>query len=183
MAIPDEETCMALMAKYLTPGHIIRHSIQVWSVAAVIARAMAHRNIVLDMDLLRAGCLLHDIGKYPCILEGGMYHDLKGKEMLEAEGYPEVADIVGRHVILAERANEPIGEAHVLYYADKRVVHDEVVTLEERFDYLFRTYAKTPKAGARLNEMKADTMRLEERIFEMLDFDADHLVTVVESGA
>lgn len=183
MAIPDEATCMALMAKHLTPDHIIRHSIQVWSVAAAIARALALRHINLDMDLLRAACLLHDIGKYPCILDGGRYHDIKGKEMLDAEGYPEVGNIVARHVILAERENEPIGEAHVLYYADKRVVHDVIVTLEERFDYLFRTYATTPKAGDRLNEMKTDTVRLEERIFEMLDFDADSLVTVVESGA
>jgi uncharacterized protein len=182
MVIPDEKTCMALMAKHLTPDHIVRHCLQVWCVAGVIGRSMTQREPALDMDLLRAACLLHDIGKYPCILEGGRYHDRKGKEMLESEGYPEVAEIVARHVILAERDNEPIGEAHILFYADKRVNHDEIVSLEERFDYLFKTYANTPNATARLNEMKTDTMRLEERIFQLVDFSADSIVMAIESG-
>jgi uncharacterized protein len=182
MVIPDEKTCMALMAKYLTPDHIVKHCLQVWCVADVLGRAMAQRDLTLDMDLLRAACLLHDIGKYPCILEGGRYHDQKGREMLETEGYPEVGEIVARHVILAERENEPIGEAHILFYADKRVVHDEIVSLEERFDYLFKTYAKTPNATAKLNEMKTDTMRLEERIFRLVDFSADSLAMIIQSG-
>ncbi|MEW6351136.1 MAG: HD domain-containing protein [Thermodesulfobacteriota bacterium] len=179
MTIPDEPTCVALMSKYQTPHHIVRHCFMVWTVAQVIGSAMTQRNHPMDMELLKAACLLHDIGKYPCILEGNRYHDRKGKEMLEEEGYPEVASIVGRHVNLAETDGEPLGEAHVLFYADKRVNHDELVSLEQRFDYLFKTYAKTPYATERLNEMKRDTRRLEERIFLLLDFEPDCLASLI----
>ncbi len=182
MTIPDEHTCMALVRKYETPDHIVRHSLQVWLVARVIGSAMIRRHHPMDMDLLKAACLLHDIGKYPCILEGNRYHDIKGQEMLEYEGYPEVGSIIARHVNLREKDGEPIGEAHVLFYADKRVNHDEIVSLEERFDYLFRTYAKSPQTTAGIGKMKADTMRLEERIFRLLDFDPDRLAAMVRLG-
>ncbi len=179
MTIPDERTCVALMSKYQTPDHIVRHSFKVWTVAQLIGSEMIRRNHPMDMDLLKAACLLHDIGKYPCILEGNRYHDLKGKEMLDAEGYPEVASIVARHVNLAEKDGERINEAHVLFYADKRVNHDEIVSLEQRFEYLVKTYAKSPNATTRLHEMRMDTQLLEERIFRLLDFDGDPLASIV----
>jgi len=51
------------------------------------------------------------------------------------------------------------------------VVHDELVTLEDRFVYLEETYGKTPSAVQRLLAMKEDTIRLERNIFLLLDFE------------
>jgi hypothetical protein len=50
------------------------------------------------------------------------------------------------------------------------VVHDELVTLEDRFKYLQETYGKAPYAVERLQVMKQDTMKLEQKIFLLLDF-------------
>jgi HD superfamily phosphodiesterase len=136
----------------------------------------------LDLNLLRASCLLHDIGKYPCILEGSRQHDVRGEQILLEEGFPEVARIIVQHVILRSDREAPIREEHVLYYSDKRVVHDEVVAVEDRFVYLFDTYGKTPNSERGIMMMKEETLRIEREIFLLLDFTPDELVDRLNAG-
>jgi hypothetical protein len=179
MIIPDEDACFKLLEKYGTPHHIILHSEKVWQVARILAEGLFHRNHALEVDLLKASCLLHDIGKYPCIVDGTKFHDIRGEEILISEGYPAVARIVVQHVILRTEI-PPVAEEHVLFYADKRVVHDEVVTLENRFQYLQDTYGKTAKAVDRLMIMKQNTIDLETEIFNLLDFAPQDIPELLE---
>ena len=88
MIIPDEEGCMALLEKFNTPEHIVLHSRKVWDVARVVAEGLLRNDHSLQMELLRASCLLHDIAKYPCIVERKGFHDVVGVEMLVEEGLP-----------------------------------------------------------------------------------------------
>ena len=170
MEIPGEEECYALLEKYETPHHIILHSKKVWEVGRLLGEGLLRKSHSVDMDLIRASCLLHDIGKYPCIRDGEKYHDIRGEQILISEGYEVVARIVVQHVVLRTGPEAPVAEEHVLFYSDKRVVHDELVTLEDRFKYLQETYGKTPYAVERLQVMKQDTMKLEQKIFLLLDF-------------
>jgi HD superfamily phosphodiesterase len=181
MIIPDEEGCMALLEKFNTPEHIVLHSRKVWDVARVVAEGLLRNDHSLQMELLRASCLLHDIAKYPCIVERKGFHDVVGGEMLVEEGLPEVARIVDQHVILRDVGGDVVGEEHVLFYADKRVVHDRLVTLEERFEYLANTYGKTPFLLDRLSEMRDRTFLLEKRIFRLLDFNPEDLADLIET--
>jgi uncharacterized protein len=178
--IPGEESCIALLERYRTPEHIILHSKKVWEVGRVLGLELIKKNLTVDMDLIRASCLLHDVGKYPCILDGTKYHDVRGEQILEQEGFPDVARIVVQHVILRSSLDDPIAEEHVLFYADKRVVHDAVVSLEERFDYLESTYGKTPLAIEGLRKMKENTFRLENRLFLHFDFGPDDLINLMD---
>lgn len=168
--VPNELDCIALLEKYDTPVHIMQHSRRVWEVGRLLAEGLLRSNYPLDMDLIKASCLLHDIGKYPCIVEGRGAHDVRGEQILEKEGFPSVARIVVQHVKLRSQKEDPIGEEHVVYYSDKRVVHDEVVSIEERFVYLRETYGRLPDAEKWLEKMKAETLRLERAIFSLLDF-------------
>ncbi len=177
---PDEKGCLALLEKHKMPAHIVRHSRMVWAVGRIIGEGLSGRQHDIDMNLLRASCLLHDIGKYPSILVGTMFHDRKGQEILVEEGLPVVGRIVARHVILGDRDGDPVKEPHVLFYADKRVVHDELVTLEGRFDYLFRTYAKTRRAQEMLQIMKDQTVALEKKIFTLLDFEPKDIESLID---
>ena len=53
----------------------------------------------------------------------------------------EIAPIVGEHVRLKNyHLNGAFSEKEVVYYADKRVKHDRVVTLKERQDYIIERY-------------------------------------------
>ena len=179
MRTPNEQECLALLEKYRTPDHIILHSRKVWEVGKIVGEGLLRRNHPVDLSLLRASCLLHDIGKYPCILDGTRYHDIRGEQILEAEGLSAIGAIVVQHVILRSEIDGPVKEEHIVYYADKRVVHDEVVSLEERFLYLNQTYGKNPKAVEGLMLMKQETQRLEEAIFILLDFDPEDVTTLL----
>jgi uncharacterized protein len=178
-AIPDEKECYALLQKHGTPEHIIAHSQKVWELGRLLGENLVKHDHTVDLDLLCASCLLHDIGKYPCILDGAGYHDVRGEMILEQEGFPEVARIVVQHVVLRGPKDAPIREEHILFYSDKRVVHDELVSLDDRFVYLEQTYGKSPLAIERLMHMKEETIRLEKEIFLLLDFgpaDVFHLL-------
>lgn len=168
--LPDESRCLDLLKKHKTPDHIILHSRRVWEVGKLLGEELVARDHDIDMDLLRASCLLHDIGKYPCILDGGGYHDVRGEQILNQEGFPSVARVVVQHVILRTSPKDPIREEQLVYYSDKRVVHDELVSVDARFAYLEHTYGKTPEALRGLARMKEVTVQVEKDIFALLDF-------------
>ena len=179
MIIPSEESCMDLLNRIETPEHIIAHSVQVWRVAQLVGEGLIQNGLNLNIDLLRAACLLHDIAKFPCIQSGKGYHDAVGREMLDREGLPAIGRIIAQHVVLRDEGEDSIREEHVLNYSDKRVVHDKVVSLEERFVYLKETYGKYPQAIEALDAMKSQTRILEKKIFQLLEFepqDVPHLM-------
>ncbi|MGD9817586.1 MAG: HD domain-containing protein [Desulfomonilaceae bacterium] len=176
--IPDEEDCISLLQKYDTPDHIIMHSRKVWEVGKLIGNKV-RRHCEIDMALLRASCLLHDIGKYPSIVEGKKFHDIVGEQILVNEGLSMVGNIIVQHVVLRSDFNVRVAEEHVLFYADKRVVHDNVVSLDDRFVYLIDTYGRNAEAIKRLLEMKQETKRVEEAIFAYVDFSPEDIISLI----
>jgi putative nucleotidyltransferase with HDIG domain len=178
--LPDEQGCLELLNKYDTPEHIIQHSMKVWKVAGVLADGLMRNRHPLNMALLMASCLLHDIAKYPCIVEAKGWHDKVGEQMLQQEGLPTVGRIVVQHVIIRPADDGSVREEHVLNYSDKRVVHDQVVSLHERFEYLARTYGTSPRALEALEQMKEHAFGMEARIFALLDFGPEDVPDLVD---
>ncbi len=172
---PGEEVCLALLRKYSTPDHIVRHCQKVWEVGQFLGKSLIRENYQLDMSLLKASCLLHDIGKFTCIVSGKKHHDIVGQEILIKEGLPDVGTIVAQHVVLGPPKDRPVAEEHIVFYADKRVMHDQIVSLESRFIYLNETYGKTPEALDCLSFMKQETIDIERAIFEILDFSPEEI--------
>jgi hypothetical protein len=61
-----------------------------------------------------------------------------------------------------------VREAEVVHYADKRVLHDRVVSVAERFADLKVRYGRTAEAIARLNLLETQTLELEHKLFSPL---------------
>jgi putative nucleotidyltransferase with HDIG domain len=154
--------------------NIKAHSIVVEKVARLIAYSLRKKGIALSLQKTTAGALLHDIGKTLC-LEGGEAHAAKGREICYAHGLPEIADIVGEHIRLRGfDPNGPILEKEIVYYADKRVNHDAVVSLEERLAYLIRRYGKGKEPICQLIRKNFDFCReVEKKLFRPLDFQSE----------
>ena len=88
---PDENECMELLKRAGCQENVIRH---VKSVAGLAVK-MAER-CGADVELVRAGALLHDIGRGRT---HGIDHAVVGANMLREWGYPEeLALIVERHI-------------------------------------------------------------------------------------
>ncbi len=169
LRLPSRAECLALMAAHGMLPHIREHSFRVMEVARHLAEALAAARVPLNLALIEAGALLHDLGKTSC-LGTQENHAERGAAILTAAGYPEVAQIVREHVVLAfaPEAPRPIREAEVVNYADKRVLHTRVVTLSVRFLDLAERYGRTPQARERLTVLAARTRALEARLFASL---------------
>ncbi len=173
---PPVHACLALMEALDMPEHIRRHSVMVERAAALIGRAHIEKGAGLSMDRIRAGALLHDIAKAECLRTGGD-HAAKGREMCLDRAFDEVAEIVGEHVRLEGfLPHGPVLEKEVVYYADKRVNHDRIVSLEERLEDLIARYGKgKPDLIGRIERNFALCRDLEQKLFRGLDFGPESL--------
>jgi uncharacterized protein len=149
--------------------NIREHSFQVMTVANHLGQALVEAGFRLDLPLIEAGALLHDLGKTPC-LGTSANHAQWGANVLTGLGYPELAQLVKEHVYLDSPPEEPrpLREAEIVNYADKRVLHAQVVTLELRFADLRQRYGRTPEALRRIAALEVKTQGLEAKLFAPL---------------
>ena len=169
--IPTREICLSLMEQHGMLPHIKVHSLQVARIAVCLGKNLVVHFPELNMDLVEAGALLHDIAKTECLKTRGN-HAQVGEEMVRAMGFDPVAPIVAQHVRLEDKYfhNGCMDEVVLVHYADKRVRHEEVVDLEERFTYLVETYGRSQEAVKRIRTLYQDTLKLEKMIFRLLPF-------------
>ncbi len=149
----------------------------------MLGEALVKVGIPLDLPLLRAGALLHDIAKAETLKNGGN-HAALGAAWLEDLGYPAVAAIIAQHVCLQRdpATLEVPGEIELVNYADKRVRHTEIVSLAERFADLRRRYGRTPEAGRRISANEKRSRILEEKIFQPLKFQPEDILAFIHGS-
>ena len=167
--LPSHHQCLELMEAHAMLPNIREHSFRVMEVAGFLGEALAEAGFDLNLPLVTVGALLHDLGKTAC-LGTLINHAELGAGILEELGYPHVAQVVREHVYLEPRIVDPrpLREAEVVNYADKRVLHDAVVTLQDRFADLKVRYGRTPEAVARIQATEVKSRALEEKIFASL---------------
>lgn len=168
MKIPTQEQCFLLMCEMKMMDHIVVHSMQVCRVATFLADQLNPAQNRLNYDLIRAAALLHDITKTRSF-KTEENHALTGGQFLAERGYPEVGDLVRQHVRL-DTYPDPItlGEAQIINYADKRVLHDRIVGLDKRLDYILEKYGKLPEHQERIHWLWGKTLVMEDEIFSEL---------------
>jgi putative nucleotidyltransferase with HDIG domain len=163
--------------------HIVRHSQLVTDVAMLIAGKLNSGGERLDLALVEAGALLHDITKTMSI-QTNENHAKTGGELLISLGYPSVANIVRQHICLDSNSFAPdaVTEAEVVNYADKRVKHEEVVDIEDRFqDVIDRYVKKLPGLQARFKQVQRETQLLEQKIFSKIDISPEQIRDILSN--
>ena len=185
MVIPTQKECYTILNKYKVPIHIIRHSKTVSRVAIFIAKRANLMGEDIDLLLLEASCLLHDITKMQS-LKTGEDHAKTGGNLVKSLGYPEVAAIIEEHIILKNPfRNGALTESEILNYSDKRVKHDKIVTLKQRFEDLKIRYGdrigrSRDETIKRMLQLEKSSIRLEKRIFNILKISPDDLISLNE---
>lgn len=178
-----------------TPLHVRDHIKQVTNVAMQVAAAYIEAGEIVDLNWLYSSAMLHDIARVCDFRElersvfkeeitdekwakwvdlrkvhKGIHHaDIAAKFFREL-GYSKTADLVYAHksrVIVEEPELLYSLESKILYYADKRVKHDEIVTLKERFRDGRERYGKYDDAKTRqlFDEIEKKTFELENELF------------------
>ncbi|MEJ2689689.1 MAG: HDIG domain-containing protein [Deltaproteobacteria bacterium] len=167
--IPSPEECFQRMQQYEMLDNIKDHSIMVARIAEYLAAELSVVGESLSLPLAVSAALLHDIGKTQC-LKNGNDHAQLGKDICLAHRYTELAPIVGEHVVLKHgMPASGLSEKEIVYYADKRVNHDVIVSLEERLAYIMEHYGNNDERRHRAIERNfVICQQIEARIFNFL---------------
>ncbi len=170
MEIPTRKKCFQIIRNVGMMDHIVDHSIMVGNVTLCLCRQIKPTTPSLNVELATAAALLHDITKTRSF-ETGERHSDTGGELLRTLGYPEVGDIVRQHVILDCCSEDtPVTEQEIVNYADKRVLHDTVVSLARRLEYIQDRYAGSYHLKDQIAVMWKMTRTLEKKLFRRIPF-------------
>jgi uncharacterized protein len=145
--LPNREQAINLLKIKNCPPQVITHCITVTDLAVQIARKLQDRGCTVDLGLVEAGGLLHDIGRSKT---HAVDHSLVGAQIAQTIGLgQDVINIIKRHVgagITPEEA-EWLGwpkdnyipqtiEEKVVCYADKRIDHDQIKPIDVEIERL-----------------------------------------------
>jgi len=173
--IPSREECYELMARHCMLQNIFNHSVQVMNVAEAIVDHL-ERGVSIRRDLVIAGSLLHDITKTQS-LKTKEWHDVTGGKLLRDLGFLHLAEIVEQHVILRDFSLGGIlEEREIVYYADKRVMSDTIVTVEERIEDLIKRYGKTEEIRNLIIQNKTQVYGVEKKIESFMKITINHVI-------
>ena len=124
--VPNEKECYELLKFYKVPDKIIKHSLKVAEVSLELYESMDNKAKNIDVGLLRAAALLHDIARME------KNHAEKGAEIIQSLGYSRLAHPISTHMDIAVDDEKDITEGEILYLADKLVKEDKILPLESR---------------------------------------------------
>jgi tRNA threonylcarbamoyladenosine biosynthesis protein TsaE len=188
--LPSREEIEAWRREVQLPEHIGRHCDAVGAFAQKCAEELLQRGTICRPETVRIAGELHDLlrfvdfkksvhKKIPHAKEPdeqtqkhwGTLREMYGEKhedacaaFLEKQKYPEIAMIIRSHGLRS--ADHPDHfrtiEQKILYYADKRVQYDKVVSLDERFDDFVERYGDGKESDwAKMTREKTKSMEKE----------------------
>ena len=199
--LPSHDDCRAMIRQCHVPAHIARHNETVAKLGVFLARRLAERGLEVDVDLVERACLLHDLFRIcDCPLEDfsrfeqpvtekdrSTWHRLKAEhgrrrhedaaDAFLRDQYPVLAQTIRKHRYTAViDDNDPLEswEEKLVYYADKRTMHDTIVPLKERLEEAHRRSALAlaeagrPRRGDMEKKVDALIFKLEAEIFDQI---------------
>ncbi len=155
----SEREAEDILEEFATPVHIREHSRAVMEVAVGCGKTLLSQGIPIDLDLIRLSAKCHDLVRY---VDFKTFSDIEkykeevtkkklelwksiqkrfeafnhgdaAAEILSERGFYANAKVVKSHMTKEIFREEPFSiEEKVVYYADKRVLHNRIVTLDER---------------------------------------------------
>jgi uncharacterized protein len=172
--IPTLDECYSIMSGRMLPN-IKEHSEQVMNVALAIFNNLKS-DTKTNKELIIAASLLHDITKTES-LSTKEPHDITGGILVRKLGYNDVAAIIEEHIFLKNfNPDGKLLEKEIVYYADKRVMHNKIVSLDERISDLIIRYAQTNKRKQQILKNKESILRVQNKINKYMKNDIDEII-------
>ncbi len=177
--IPSISQCLEFHDRFEMLDNIRAHSFVVARVAESLVEGLRRTGKIIEplpnKEEVIVGALLHDIAKTLCIKTGCRHAEI-GRQICIDLGYPEVSEIVAEHVVLKNYnahlyAQGIFGTKEMVFYADKRVLHDQVVSLSSRLEYILERYSdNNPATQHLIRQNFLQTVNFEKYLFSFLDF-------------
>ena len=200
--LPTRKECLAIIEEHHVPPHIVKHSLAAAKLAVFLAQKLKEKGIAVDVNLVDRACLLHDIVRICDFKESDCNrfeqpvtaedkakwrqlrakyketpHEYAAYDILK-DKFPVLALTIKKHRYIAVLDGEEkpnTWEEKLVYYADKRVMHDEIVSLKERLTEAHKrnVFFYDTEAQSKIVTAKVDLLiyRLEKEIFEKVGLD------------
>lgn len=159
---PSEQECQAILRRYGTAEKIVKHCQVVANFSAQMAVLLNGAGCALDIGLVRAGALLHDIAK------GRADHAQAGGKIIRGLDFPKVAEIVEAHMAISWQ-DGMIGEKEVVFLADKLIKEQRFVTLETRFLEALIKFRQQPQVLTEVQQRLNSAHRIMESVEALLN--------------
>ena len=167
--LPSREQAIELLRKNNCPPQVIRHSVAVADLALETARELEEKGLKINVELVEAGALLHDLGRSKT---HNVDHSIVGAQIAQSIGLPdEVIAIIKRHVGagITEKEAQMLGwpkdnyvpqtlEEKVVSYADKQIENGRRVPIETEIERLQKE--NKPEAAERVRRLHIEITSL-----------------------
>ncbi len=169
--IPTPEECLVLLSETFDAGEaVIDHGQMVARVALALGKAIQRSKIDLNLELLVAAGLLHDLAR------NQRDHARVAMRILNKLDYPAVAEIVGVHMDLLLEDKKAISEKEIVFLADKLVNGTRIVDLKSRFDTAIKRYGSQPDVLATIRDRMGSALKIKQRIEQLADRSIETIV-------
>ena len=173
---PSRAFCYTLWDEYAMPQHIRNHSIQVAFIAEKISQALAKISYPVCIESIVASALLHDIAKMYCIEHPTYHHNEIGALwILERTEHKSIAQGIYYHNYLDP--SHVVLPYHILpvivMYADSRVRHSRIVSLDDRYADLYVRYGITDRHKKHIALVKEQAKTMEQWLTHLLGASPD----------
>ncbi|MEM3466934.1 MAG: TIGR00295 family protein [Candidatus Jordarchaeales archaeon] len=171
--IPTRKECIEILIEAGTPRNVIRHCIAVSRYALRLAEKVARKGNNINLKLVEAGSLLHDIGRSKT---HGVDHGVVGAEIIRSLGLPEeLALIVERHVGAgiprseAEALGLPPKDYIPLTSEEKIVAHVDNLTFGVRYVTMERVIERFKSELGEESPAVERLIKLQKDVEELID--------------
>lgn len=155
LKLPTQKEIEHLWKKYQTPKNVIQHCKVVANLAFKIAKNLKENGVNINPQLVKKSALLHDLLRaidFDPKKETGerkkiqarlkkqfpkLNHEQAGSALISSLGYDQLGHVILEHsfnIVINPKFLPLTNEGKILNYADKRVLHKDIVSLKERFE-------------------------------------------------
>jgi uncharacterized protein len=170
--LPNREQAIKILQKNSCSTKVITHCQAVALLALELAEKFKAKNYPVNLELIEAGALLHDLGRSKT---HSVNHALEGMKLAQTEGLPDtILCIIKRHVgagITSEEAQQlnwpkdiytpQTLEEKIVCYADKCISGDDRIPVETTIKQLHDQ--KLNDAAERVRKLGNEIISLLER--------------------
>lgn len=204
---PSKEECIEMFKEFGTPDNIQLHCKKVAEICKFLGEKLNEKGGDVDIDFLEVLGLLHDMFKHVFLdyenLQPNDFYKNKGmtsdqekiwmklkykhgnKQELYVlieeikDRYPEFSKYILKNADKYGEDGEDL-EYAIVEYIDRRVMVDEIKSLEERNKYVREKYKDYfIKKGIDVDKLEKKFFNIEKKIFEKLDFGPEELKNVI----
>jgi CTP:molybdopterin cytidylyltransferase MocA/HD superfamily phosphohydrolase YqeK len=153
-----EECEELLVRKFAVQRPVLDHCRNVAKLAVFLAKKLNEAGCCLDLGLIEAASLLHDLAK------GQPGHAAKGAGIIAEMGYLDLARLIAVHMNIQVTEEVLVMPAEILYLADKLVSRNRCVTLETRFAPRLQSHALDPEIREAVIKRLENALLIKEKI-------------------